>query len=87
MSPEDVMLSNPSISLTVIPEPKGVTLSCEGKSYKMDRVGTQWTTLLQNISEGTHVIDVQPDGAQSHQYTIKVVGIGGESDINDMFEL
>lgn len=87
MSPEDVMLSNPSISLTVIPEPKGVTLSCEGKSYKMDRVGTQWTTLLQNISEGTHVIEVQPDGAQSHQYTIKVVGIGGESDINDMFEL
>lgn len=87
MSPEDVMLSNPSISLTVIPEPKGVTLSCEGKSYKMDRVGTQWTTLLQNISEGTHVIEVQPDGAQSHQYTIKVVGIGGELDINDMFEL
>lgn len=87
MSPKDIMLSNPSISLTVIPEPKGVTLSCEGKSYKMDRVGTQWTTLLQNISEGTHIIDVQPDGAQSHQYTIKVVGIGGESDINDMFEL
>ena len=87
MSPDDVMLSNPAISLTVIPEPKGVTLTCEGKSYKMDRVGTQWTTLLQDITEGTHTIDVKPEGAQSHQYTIKVVGIGGESDINDMFEL
>ena len=87
MSPEDVMLSNPAVSLTVIPEPKGVTLTCEGKSYKMDRVGTQWTTVLQDITEGTHIIDVKPDGAQSHQYSIKVVGIGGESDINDMFEL
>ena len=87
MSPDDVMLSNPAVSLTVIPEPKGVTLTCEGKSYKMDRVGTQWTTVLQDITEGTHIIDVKPDGAQSHQYSIKVVGIGGESDINDMFEL
>ena len=87
MSPDDVMLSNPTISLTVIPEPKSVTLTCEGKSYKMDRVGTQWTTLLQDISEGTHIIDVKPEGAQSHQYTIKVVGIGGESDINDIFDL
>ena len=87
MSPEDVMLSNPAVSLTVIPEPKGVTLTCEGKSYKMDRVGTQWTTVLQDITEGTHIIDVKPDGAQSHQYSIKVVGIAGESDINDMFEL
>lgn len=87
MSLDDVMLSNPAISLTVIPEPKGVTLTCEGKSYKMDRVGTQWTTLLQDITEGTHTIDVKPEEAQSHQYTIKVVGIGGESDINDMFEL
>jgi len=87
MSPDDVMLSNPSVSLTVIPEPKGVTLTCAGKRYKMDRVGTQWTTVLQNITEGTHTIDVKPDGAQSHQYSIKVVGIGGESNINDMFEL
>ncbi len=87
MSLDDVMLSNPAISLTVIPEPKSVTLTCEGKSYEMDRVGTQWTTLLQDITEGTHTIDVKPEGAQSHQYTIKVVGIGGESDINDMFEL
>ena len=87
MSPDDVMMSNLTISLTVIPEPKSVTLTCEGKSYKMDRVGTQWTTLLQDISEGAHIIDVKPEGAQSHQYTIKVVGIGGESDINDIFDL
>ncbi len=87
MASDEVMLSNPAISLTVIPEPKSVTLICEGRSYKMDRIGTQWTTLLQNITEGTHFIDVKPNGASSHQYSIKVVGIAGESDINDMFEL
>lgn len=87
MSDEDIMLSNPAIRLTVIPEPTGVTLTCEGKSYTMDRVGTQWTVMLQDITEGTHVIDVKPDGASSKQYTIKIIGIGGESDINDTFDL
>ena len=87
LSPDDVMLSNPAVSLTVIPEPTGVMLTCEGKTYKMDRVGTQWTTLLQDITEGTHSIDIKPDGAPSHQFTIKVVGLSGDSDINDIFDL
>ena len=87
LSSEDIMLSNPAVSLTVIPEPTGVMLTCEGKNYKMDRVGTQWTTLLQDITEGTHNIDIKPDGAPSHQFTIKVVGLSGNSDINDIFDL
>ena len=87
ISPDDVMLSNPYVALTVIPEPAGVQLTCEGSVYNMDRVGTQWRTLLQNITEGTHTIDVKPDGAPSHQFTIKVVGLSGDSDINDLFEL
>lgn len=87
MSNEDIMLSNPAVRLTVIPEPTGVTLTCEGKNYKMDRVGTQWSVLLQDMTEGNHVIDIKPDGAPSHQFTIKVVGLSGNSDINEMFEL
>ena len=87
LSPDDVMLSNPAISLTVIPEPTGVMLTCEGKTYIMDRVGTQWKTLLQDITEGTHSIDIKPDGAPSHQFTIKVVGLSGNTDINDIFDL
>lgn len=87
LSADDIMLSNPSVSLTVIPEPTGVMLTCEGKAYKMDRVGTQWTTLLQDITEGTHNIDIKPDGSPSHEFSIKVVGLNGNSDINEMFEL
>ena len=64
-----------------------VSLTCEGKNYKMDRVGTQWSVLLQNITEGNHVIDIKPEGAQSHQFTIKVVGLSGNSDINEFIEL
>ena len=87
ISSADVMLSRPEVSLTVIPEPKGVTLTCEGKSYKMDRDGTKWTTMLQDIKEGTHQIDVQPDGASSQQLSIKVIGVRGETDINNIFDL
>lgn len=87
LSSDELMLSNPSVSLTVIPEPTGVVLTCEGKMYKMDRVGTQWTALLQDITEGTYNIDIKPDGAPSHQYTIKIVGLSGSTDINEIFDL
>lgn len=84
---EEIMLSNPVVHITVIPQPNSVTLTCEGKTYNMDRVGTQWTTLLQGISEGTHAIDIKPAGAESTEITINVVGVGANSDINEMFDL
>lgn len=84
---EEIMLSTPVVNVTVIPQPQSVTLSCEGKTYNMDRVGTQWTTLLQDITEGTHAIDIKPAGAESSEIKIKVVGVGANSDINDMFDL
>lgn len=87
VSGEDIMLSNPVVNLTIIPQPKSVTITCDGKTYNMDRVGTQWTALLQNISEGEHTIDVKPAGAESIEIKIKIVGVSGNSDINDMFDL
>jgi hypothetical protein len=42
---------------------------------------------LQDITEGSHNIDIKPDGAPSHQFPIKVVGLSGDSDINDIFDL
>ena len=84
---EDIMLSNPVVNITVIPQPNSVTLTCEGKTYNMDRVGTQWSTLLQDITEGTHVIDIKPAGAESTEMKIKIIGVGASSDINDVFDL
>lgn len=84
---EEIMLSNPVVNITIIPQPNSVTLTCEGKTYKMDRVRTQWTTLLQDITEGTHAIDIKPVGAESTEIKIKVVGVGANTDINDMFDL
>ena len=86
-SNEDIMLSNPVVNITVIPQPNSVMLTCEGKNYNMDRVGTQWTTLLQNITEGIHVVDIKPEDAESTEIKIKIVGIVGDTDINDMFDL
>ena len=87
MGTKDIMFSNPSLEVSVIPEPTGVTLTCEGKTYKMDRVGTKWTTVLNGISEGNHTIDIKPDGSTSTETTINVVGLSGDTDINDMFDL
>ena len=81
------MLSNPAVNVTVIPQPKSVVLTCNGKSYEMDRVGMYWSTILQDITEGEHIIDVKPAGAESTQIKIKIVGVSGNSDINDMFDL
>jgi hypothetical protein len=53
----------------------------------MDRLGTQWTVLLQNVTEGEHTIDVKPAGAESIEMKIKIVGVAGNSDINEMFDL
>lgn len=87
LSQEDIMLSSPSVTLTVIPEPKSIVLTCEGKTYSMNRIGTQWTTILKGVTEGVHQIDVKPEGASSVQCEIKIVGISGETNINDMFDL
>lgn len=87
VSGEDIMLSNPVVNLTIIPQPKSVILTCEGKTYNMDRVGMQWATLLQNISEGEHTIDVKPAEAESIEVKINIIGVSGNLDINDMIDL
>ena len=87
ISGDDIMLSNPIVNLTVRPQPKSVTMTCEGKSYKMDRLGMQWTALLQDVIEGEHTIEVKPSGSESIEMKIKIVGVAGNSDINDMFDL
>lgn len=87
VSSEDIMLSNPIITVTVIPQPKSVVLTCEGKSYNMERMGTKWTTTLSNIAEGEHTIDVKPNDAESTELKIRIVGVGGNTDINDLIDL
>lgn len=87
LAEEDIMLSNPQVNLIVIPQPESVTLACEGKTYNMERKGMQWSALLQGITEGEHVIDIKPVDTESVSTTIKIVGIGGNSSINDIFDL
>lgn len=87
LSNADIMLSNPIVNVTVIPQPSSVVLTCEGKTYDMGRVGTQWTATLQNITEGSHVVDIKPEGAESTEITVKIIGVAGDTDINDMFDL
>ena len=79
----EIMLSNPTIKVSIIPEPKEVTLTCEGHVYQMERSGTMWATQLQNITEGVHTVDIKPEKSVSVQREITVIGVGG-SDIDDL---
>ena len=83
----EIMLSKPVVRLSVIPEPASVSLICEGHTYEMKREGTTWVARLDNVAEGSHILDVKPKDATSIQLEIKVIGVGNNTDINDMFTL
>ena len=83
----EIMLSNPIVRLSVIPEPTSVSLTCDGQTYGMKREGTNWVVKLENITEGSHSLDVKPKDAASIQLDVKVIGVGNNADINEMFTL
>ena len=83
----EIMLSNPIVRLSVIPEPTSVSLTCDGQTYGMKREGTNWVVKLENIMEGSHSLDVKPKDDASIQLEVKVIGVGNNADINEMFTL
>lgn len=87
MASSDIMLSNPVVRITVIPEPKSVQMTHKGIVIDMERVGTSWTATLPNATEGVHTIDIKPAGAESTELRFRVVGVSGDSDIDNMFDL
>lgn len=84
---EDIMLSNPKVNLTIIPQPESVQLIYEEQVYDMDRTGTSWTVVLQNVTEGKHKIEVKPKGQEGTELEINIIGISNNSNIDDMFDL
>ena len=53
----------------------------------MKREGTNWVVKLENITEGVHILEVKPKNAASTQLEVKVIGVGNNTDINEMFTL
>ena len=83
----EIMLSTPSVRVSIIPEPISASLTCDGHIYEMKREGTNWVVKLENIAEGLHIIEIKPKNAASIQLEIKIIGIGNNTDINEMFTL
>ena len=44
-------------------------------------------TVRELVTEGEHTIDVKPAGAESFEMKIKIVGVAGNSDINEWINL
>ena len=87
MIESEIMLSNPVVRLSVIPEPISVSLTCDKQVYEMKREGTNWVVKLENITEGVHVLGVKPKNTASIQLEVKVIGIGNNTDIDELFTL
>ena len=43
--------------------------------------------MLEGITEGTHIINVKPDSGVSVELAINVIGVSGNMDIDDLFDL
>lgn len=87
LSSEDIMMSAPIVSATIIPEPKSATLTCGEKVYDMVRQGTSWTASLDGIPEGTHAVEIRPEGGDSFETTVRIIGMGSPTDIGKYFNL
>lgn len=82
-----IKLSNPIISVTVVPQPQKVILSCEGTVYEMQRDGTKWEVILDSIQEGEHTIKIQPEETEPKEFKIKVTGVVQIESIDREFDL
>ncbi len=83
----EIMLSSPVVKMSVIPEPASISLTCDGHIYDMRREGTTWIAKLQNVTEGVHVLDIKPKDAENVLLKIQIIGMGNNSDIDEMFKL
>lgn len=83
----EIMLSDPIVEVKVIPEPKAVILTTEGKDYQMQKRGTKWIIKLNDITEGLHDITITPSGGYKTKGSINIIGISGYKSIDDLFDL
>lgn len=73
---KELEISDVTIAVNIMPQPSNVVLTIEGKDYKMARMGSNWKTTVDGLSEGDHNINLRtPDGA-TYSDTIKVIGTG-----------
>ena len=81
---KEIEVSNPTITVNVMPQPSTVRLHINGQDFKMIRAGSKWSALVNGLDEGEYKADFTIPGGTSFNATIKVIGTGfGGNDFLD----
>ena len=81
---KEIEVSNPTITVNVMPQPLTVRLHINGQDFKMIRADSKWSALVNGLDEGEYKAEVTIPGGTSFNATIKVIGTGfGGNDFLD----
>lgn len=80
----EIEVSNPTITINVMPQPSRVILTIDDQEYNMIRSGNKWSAHVDGLEEGEYKADFSVPGGTSHSEVIKVNGTGfGGNDFLD----
>lgn len=81
---KEIEISEPVITVNVMPQPSRVRLTIDDQEYNMTRSGNKWSARVERLEEGEYKAEFTIPGGTSHSETIKVNGTGfGGNDFLD----
>lgn len=72
----EIQLSNPEITVNIMPQPSAVMLTIADRTFKMNRSGNKWTARIDSLAEGNYTVNFDIPKGTSFQATVKVIGTG-----------
>lgn len=73
---KEIEVSDPTITVNVMPQPSRIKLSIADQEYNMTRSGNKWSARIEDLEEGEYKADFTIPGGTSHSEIIKVNGTG-----------
>ncbi len=73
---KELELSEPVVTVNIMPQPSKVKLSIDGQEYNMTRSGSKWSVRIEGLEEGEYKVEFSIPGGTPYSETIKVVGTG-----------
>lgn len=81
---KEIEVSDPTITVNVMPQPSRVKLTIDDQEYNMTRCGNKWSARVEGLEEGEYKADFTIPGGTSYSEIIKVNGTGfGGNDFLD----
>ena len=73
---KEIEVSDPTITVNVMPQPSRVKLTIDDQEYNMTRSGNKWSARVEGLEEGKYKADFTIPGGTYYSEIIKVNGTG-----------